>query len=252
MRRLIAELWQPFLTTDDAQADRAIHITEESGRWQLEIDGRMETEYENPWRAVDHLRHTLLEAALTDSAHLIILHGAVLEKEERVLVLAGESGAGKTTLAIELLQAGWNYVSDDVAPLDPATNQIISFPKPLNVKDLKTWRTLVPRWTPPEWSAEPAGGLPVPADAVAKTSKERVAPTHLVFCRYEPGGEDKLEDLGLARALALSGELVRRINPPVLGQLRTLVEGTTRARLRYREKSRAIELLHPWLFRSRA
>lgn len=68
----------------------------------------------------------LLFAALQDSLiwHLgdtdshALLHAAVLARDGRALVLAGDSHAGKTSLAVTLLRLGFTLLSDEVAALD--------------------------------------------------------------------------------------------------------------------------------------
>ena len=44
-----------------------------------------------------------------------LLHGAVLERDGRGILLLGESGCGKTTTAIALLKGGYRLVSDEYA-----------------------------------------------------------------------------------------------------------------------------------------
>jgi hypothetical protein len=46
-------------------------------------------------------------------------HGALLLDGERRLLLSGEPGAGKTTLALALTAAGWRYGGDDIVRISP-------------------------------------------------------------------------------------------------------------------------------------
>jgi hypothetical protein len=48
-----------------------------------------------------------------------LAHGALLMKHGRRLLLAGEPGAGKTTLALALAAAGWAYGGDDIVRIWP-------------------------------------------------------------------------------------------------------------------------------------
>ena len=59
----------------------------------------------------------------------LILHAAALIKDRRTLLLAGPSGAGKTTLALSLIQGGYRLLSDDFAPLHRTTGLIHPFHK---------------------------------------------------------------------------------------------------------------------------
>lgn len=45
------------------------------------------------------------------------VHGNALERNGRGILIAGDSGSGKSTTAISLIKQGWNYLSDDVTLL---------------------------------------------------------------------------------------------------------------------------------------
>lgn len=67
---------------------------------------------------------------------LTILHANAVDGPAGAVVLAGESGAGKTTLAMELAKAdGWRYVAEDWVLLDADGGRILPFPRALNVRD---------------------------------------------------------------------------------------------------------------------
>jgi hypothetical protein len=69
--------------------------------------------------AVEHrayLRYYFLEATaltLLDALYLTPLHAACVEIEGQGLLLCGESGAGKSSLAFACARKGWKYLSDD-------------------------------------------------------------------------------------------------------------------------------------------
>ena len=60
----------------------------------------------------------LLESAInwsiaTRTARYLLIHGAVVEREGRAVVMPGISGAGKSTLTAALVANGWRLLSDD-------------------------------------------------------------------------------------------------------------------------------------------
>jgi HPr Serine kinase C-terminal domain len=69
--------------------------------------------------AVEHrayLRYYFLEATaltLLDALYLTPLHAACVEIESQGVLLCGESGAGKSSLAFACARKGWKYLSDD-------------------------------------------------------------------------------------------------------------------------------------------
>lgn len=62
------------------------------------------------------------------------VHAAVLSRNGEGLLLAADSGGGKSTLACGLLAQGWKYLSDEFALIDPRTLQVHSFPKAICLK----------------------------------------------------------------------------------------------------------------------
>ncbi len=84
---------------------------------------------------------------------LFFLHGAALEKNGEVLVITGRSGAGKSTTTWGLLNNGFNYLSDELAPVNLESMHVIPYPHavclkkhpplyPLPSNILKTNRTM--------------------------------------------------------------------------------------------------------------
>jgi len=71
------------------------------------------------------VRGELLEFAVSTlaarSQGLVPLHAACVAKKGRALLLMGESGAGKTTLAAQCLVGGFEFLSEDSSFVHPAT-----------------------------------------------------------------------------------------------------------------------------------
>lgn len=68
----------------------------------------------------DYLRYHFLDAMvyiLLEMQHLVALHAACVMKDGRGVLLVGESGAGKSSLAYACTRRGWTYISDDSTSL---------------------------------------------------------------------------------------------------------------------------------------
>ncbi len=102
---------------------------------------------------------------------LFFVHAAAVEWQERVVLLAAPSGTGKSTLALALLHAGFGYLSDELAPVDPVALKVSPYPHALCLKaeppapyrlpadTLRTRRTL---HIPVERLPSGAGSAPLP------------------------------------------------------------------------------------------
>jgi len=73
--------------------------------------------------AVEHLGSTYL-----------LFHAGAVARGRFGILLPGPSGTGKTTLVAALVAAGFSYLGDDIAPIDPASLTLLPFSKSLGVK----------------------------------------------------------------------------------------------------------------------
>lgn len=72
------------------------------------------------------------EAAIRHGS--IPFHGAAIDADAGVVVLAGVSGSGKSTLALAAALAGWGYVADEIAAVDPDTLQASPYHRPVGLR----------------------------------------------------------------------------------------------------------------------
>jgi hypothetical protein len=67
-------------------------------------------------------------------ADLLFIHSAALEYQGKGLLLVAPSGTGKSTTAWGLINTGFNYLSDELAPIDLNTMMIHSYPHAICLK----------------------------------------------------------------------------------------------------------------------
>jgi hypothetical protein len=241
-RSFLRQLWAPFDSgSAEAPAREANIVSVEVERGiHRASSGGSSLEEANPWLVAEWIRQRIVETAVAQSDSIVGLHGAALVRDGSCLILAGGSGAGKTTLAIALCTAGWRLLSDDLAPIERTGGRVLAFPKPLSIKSIPRWRELAGAWAPPPWPLEPLGGLLVPATVLPLEEKPQ-APTHLVFCRFEARGSSRIEEIGVAEAAAECGQLVSRLDTLTLRFLVELATRTRSARLAFSDTTSAVE-----------
>jgi hypothetical protein len=89
---------------------------------------------------VPALKASLSQDILDDTRDLIALHGALLVRNGKGLVLCGRPGAGKSTLATFLTEEGYRYESDDICMID-RNGKALGVPFPASLKG-ESWRLL--------------------------------------------------------------------------------------------------------------
>ncbi len=67
--------------------------------------------------------------------HLLILHGAVLERNGCAMILPAPSGSGKSTLCAGMMHRGWRLLSDELILIDPETGLVQPLCRPISLKN---------------------------------------------------------------------------------------------------------------------
>jgi len=65
----------------------------------------------------------------------MLLHAAAVARDGKALVLAGKTGAGKTTLATWLVCRGFDYLTDELVHVDMQATCVSGFARPLHLKE---------------------------------------------------------------------------------------------------------------------
>ncbi len=156
-------------------------------------------------------------------SHLIIFHAAMLASGANGLIMAADSGDGKSTLAAGLALSGWRLLSDELTLLDPEDTELVEpragetdgaataftgevgrqggryevakmvpLTRPICVKNesIRVIRELFPDALMTRPCADTVKGevahIRPPTDAV-RLARQRVLPRWVVFPKYVPG-----------------------------------------------------------------
>lgn len=88
------------------------------------------------------LRHGLLAVEMGMNMQMalgwrrhVLIHASTVERDGRALIMTGESGSGKSTLAAMMGEAGWRFMGDEFALLDPGSGMVFPFPRLVSLKN---------------------------------------------------------------------------------------------------------------------
>ena len=187
--------------------------------------------------AINHL--------VTSRTPLLAFHAAVVTRAGVTAAIPGQSGAGKTTLAVALLHRGWRYVTDEALALEWDTGRLVSYPRPLAVSEWSR-RTLGLDATAPG-VVRSGSETWFPAAAVGAVSEQAPpAPTLIVLpTRGDDGLRlDRPHRAEALAALVQRGFTLHRDPARGLEVLGALCRASAVVRLTYADPRRAADALH--------
>jgi hypothetical protein len=170
-----------------------------AGTFDVVRDGALVAEGQRPGDAVGWLVWDVNRSATEASADALLFHAGALDAAGAGVLLPGASGSGKSTLTAGLVCAGFGYLSDELVALDVSTGRLLSYAKPITLKegsfavlpDLHPDRDLPPAgrpWDGAEWQV-PVGGT------TGRALGAPCPPQVLVFPRYDPMAPTRLTPL---------------------------------------------------------
>jgi hypothetical protein len=133
-----------------------------------------------------YVRYHFLEPAgclMIDARHLTPVHASCAALHGRAVLLCGDSGAGKTSLAYACARKGWTYLSDDATHIVRGRSDYSVVGRPFQIRFRESARLLFPelnRFTP---ERRPNGKLDIEVEtgSLGMSVALESHATHLVF-----------------------------------------------------------------------
>jgi hypothetical protein len=178
-----------------------------------------------------------------------LVHSAAASWKGIGVLLPAPADSGKTTLVAGLVRAGFSYLTDEAAPIDPVRSWVIPYPKPLSMESasIKAIRGLAVN-LPPEYRLGTTIQYQVRPSDLRRRSIGRACPVALVVApKYESRHVTRLDPISRAEALTLLAQ--NSLNLARFGSrdgLATLARAVQRAkcyRLQMADLNEAVRLI---------
>ncbi len=153
-----------------------------------------------------YLRYHFLEGiALTMLAarYVVPLHAACVERNGKAVLLCGNSGAGKSSLAYACARAGWRFLSDDASYLVCQRDRLV-VGNSQRLRLRPSAEQLFPEFGGLGLTPRAAGkpSIEIPTSQLSLATTDRAIVEHVVFLNRQLGSEAAL--LPLPRPVALA------------------------------------------------
>jgi hypothetical protein len=209
MAALVDDLLSPF-RSEDVNGAPAYTLTqrETDGFFALWLDDQRLDETATAGGVVHSLLWQVHKEAVASATEVLALHAGAVAWGQAGVVLPGTTGSGKTTIVTALVRAGFSYLSDEAALIEPQTGWLQLFPKSLTLRpdSLRLLPELTERLAPElGWPTRLRYDLP--ADAVrANAIGEPCVVRYVIIPRYVPGSKSRLASISRAETLVYLAE----------------------------------------------
>jgi hypothetical protein len=138
---LLIQMYQRFRVTGSSSppAQRTIEFvawTKRDNPWNrpvIVVDREVRA-LNDPRLLEGYAYETMLHTALAQVRSHFLIHAGVVTRKGESVILAADAGYGKTTLVLELIKRGFDFLSDEMAALGRADRRVHAFPRSLRVR----------------------------------------------------------------------------------------------------------------------
>ena len=127
-------VFSELITTQPFHSAIKYRVTEIDKKYYLFRNKRLTHRNKKIEKIIYALEWQIVSDLIRQNKSILKFHAASLSVNGNGYLFIGDSGTGKTSLSISLLQNGWNFLSDEFGLLDPASLQLLPFPRNLIIK----------------------------------------------------------------------------------------------------------------------
>jgi len=146
----------------------------------------------------------------TNSNSHLILHAAVVEKDDCAIIFPAAPGSGKSTLCAGLVARGWRLLSDEMAMIDLKSQVLTAIVRPISLKNesIDVIKKFAPNFYFGSIVHDTNKGTVshVKVPSVQKDMNKLANPAWMVFPKYEKNAKTSLKQTSKAQAFLRAAE----------------------------------------------
>ncbi len=184
--------------TESSRATRYV-LQETDSHAELLRDGMRIYQCESADDLLDFLQVDLYRRIVLGVQNRWLLHAAAVARGDSVMVLAGPSNAGKSTLCRALMAEGWTYLSEEIVSLGAST--VDALRRPLHLESPEQIVGIPTLVHPVRMRDEPVSWIVRPPETSSPVQTKKLRVAAILRIQYRPGSETKLAPLSASLAL---------------------------------------------------
>lgn len=238
LNRAIGRLFALMSTSSLTEPIAEVRIEAAGSSSQLLLNGTVAGPKRTGAKLLRSLYREVVRQFIFRIPQFVWLHAACAASGDWAIVLPGSWGRGKSTIALQLYDKGWSFLSDDIVPLDPATGAAFPFPATPQVRP-GSQRSL----SRDQLSSLPKSAVPIDEARVADGPKPV---SMIVFPHFHTGASAEMTSISPGQAV---GELLENClsfpenTDETIRALCAMVESTPTYTLSFGDPAEATKIL---------
>lgn len=193
-----------------------------------------------------------LNWCIANHAHqYLILHSAVVERNDHALVFPGMPGSGKSTLSAALICKGWRLLSDEMGLISTTDKRFYPIPRPVSLKNesievISKFSKLAKFGISTFDTAKGTIAHMLPPDLSVVEAEKQAEPSKIIFPKYQKNAKTELTPLLKSRAFLKVAE--NSFNYNVIGKkgflvLSEVIENSECFEFKYSKLNEALDIM---------
>lgn len=122
------------LVVGDGTPARTVTVAKEGDRYSIDDETADTVSDLARSDLASFLMDVVIRALITDQSRGVALHAGAVARNGRVVLVAGASGSGKSSLICWLVENGFEYLTDEIVLLEPNDASVVGMPRAVVVK----------------------------------------------------------------------------------------------------------------------
>ncbi len=160
-----------------------------NGGWNLDTDSsRLNADDESV--VSDYVLWQITHLAIDRSPRYLVVHASAVARDGVAVIFPADADSGKSTLATILVEAGFDYLTDEATAIDLDTGEVVGYPKPITLDPGS--QQLLAHLDPGGLAGSSERWRIAPTDIRPDSVAGRATLMHLVFPTHVPGADNIL------------------------------------------------------------
>jgi hypothetical protein len=127
--QFVRETYEHMLTDSTCEVVGEVTVLSDHGTFEIRRSNKAGLSAEEPSALFPQIVDDVLDEFMEARPDLLWLHAGVAQRDGMAVLIPARSGGGKSTITTAFVEHGWQFMSDDIAPIMIGELRVLSYPQ---------------------------------------------------------------------------------------------------------------------------